>query len=142
MTRIKSIAKRTIKKTLGLSVVVSTLLYIFGDDIAILVGSTAFCGKVVKMLAFVVPFIYAEIILESLLKGLGEHSFSSINYVAEYVIRISTLLICVPMFHFYGIVVSYYVSNIVGNISRAYKVYRLLADRHTDVKTLCNASSI
>lgn len=126
ITRVKRISLKAIKKTILLSVVVSIGLFIFGDDIAILIGSTHFCGRVVKVLSPVVVFIYLEITLESILKGLGKHGFSSINYIAEYIIRISTLLICVPLFKFWGIVVSYYVSNIIGNLSRIYKVYNLI----------------
>ena len=89
-------------------------------------------GKIVKILSPVVPLIYLEIVLESILKGLGKHGFSSINYVAEYIVRISTLLICVPLFHFYGIVISYYASNIIGNVSRIIKVSNVIPkDRKT-----------
>lgn len=126
INRVKRISMKVIQKTLIFSIIVAIGLFIFGDNIALIVGSTSFCGKVVKMLSPVVPFIYLEITLESILKGLGKHGFSSINYIAEYIIRISTLLICVPIFHFYGIVISYYVSNIVGNTSRLYKVYNLI----------------
>jgi stage V sporulation protein B len=90
------------------------------------VGSSPLSGKTVKILSPVVPLIYLEIVLESILKGLGKHGFSSINYIVEYVVRISTLLVCVPLFHFYGIVVSYYASNVVGNVSRIVKVCKVI----------------
>ncbi|MDE6777771.1 MAG: polysaccharide biosynthesis C-terminal domain-containing protein, partial [Oscillospiraceae bacterium] len=64
------------------------------------------------------PFIYLEIILESIIKGIGAQAFSSLNYLAEYVVRISFVLIFIPILGFYGIVLSYYASNLFGNISR------------------------
>ncbi len=124
--RVKKVSFKAFKLTLMFSLGVAVGLYIFGDDIALLIGSTSLSGKIVKMLSPVVPLIYLEIVLESILKGLGKHGFSSINYIAEYVVRISALLICVPLFNFYGIVISYYVSNIVGNVSRIAKVYKVL----------------
>ena len=53
---------------------------------------------------------------------MGRHSFSSLNYLVEYTIRISVLLICVPLLGFYGIVISYLASNIICNTSRILKI--------------------
>ena len=47
---------------------------------------------------------------------MGLQGFSSVNYLAEYVIRIAAVLILVPVIGFWGIAVSYYASNIFGNI--------------------------
>ncbi|MCC8068192.1 MAG: oligosaccharide flippase family protein [Ruminococcus sp.] len=124
--RVRRVSFKAIRLTLIFSIMVSIGLFILGDDIALLIGSTSFSGKIVKMLSPIVPLIYLEIVLESILKGLGKHGFSSINYIAEYIVRISTLLICVPLLHFYGVVVSYYMSNIVGNISRIIKVCKVI----------------
>lgn len=135
--RVKRVSFKAIRLTLIFSIGVSFLLLIFGDIIVQIIGSTALCGKIVKILSPVVPLIYLEIVLESILKGLGKHGFSSINYIAEYIIRISTLLICVPLFHFYGIVVSYYVSNIVGNVSRIIMVCKILPrETSTELKKI------
>lgn len=84
-----------------------------------------FAGKIISILAPAVPFIYLEIILEGILKGMGKHSFSSLNYLVEYTIRISVLLICVPIFGFYGIVISYLASNIVCNITRMIMIIKI-----------------
>ena len=56
---------------------------------------------------------------------MGKQNFSSVNYLAEYMIRISVLLICVPIFGFYGILASYYASNVIGNLVRLWMVRRL-----------------
>ena len=72
----------------------------------------------IRILAPVVPFIYLEIVLEALIKGMGRQNFSSLNYLAEYVIRICVVLVCIPLFGFYGIVASYYTSNVFGNCNR------------------------
>jgi stage V sporulation protein B len=71
-----------------------------------------------------VPFIYLEIVLESIIKGLGAQMFSSLNYLCEYVIRIAIVLICIPLMGFPGIVLSYYASNIAGNTARLIVVFR------------------
>ncbi len=117
--RIERLTKKIIRKTLQYSVYSVNIMLVCGDELGILLsGGSEFAGKMIKTLAFVIPFIYLEIILESIIKAVGLQKFSSFNYTAEYIIRISVLLICVPLMGFYGIVVSYYSSNIISNISR------------------------
>ena len=78
----------------------------------------------ISAIAPVVPFIYMEIVLEAMIKGMGLQGFSSVNYLAEYVIRISIVLVAVPQIGFAGIALSYYASNIFGNIMRLVKLLR------------------
>lgn len=117
--------RKGIRVTLIFSIFIMLLALLYGDVIGTLVGGTPFAGKMLRCLAPVVPFIYLEIVLESILRGMGRQNFSSINYIAEYVIRISVLLICVPLFGFYGLLASYYASNVIGNCVRLAAVMRL-----------------
>ena len=116
--RIKSLTERLTGRTFEYAVFAAAVLMRFGRPIGELLGGGELAGKMITVIAPVVPFIYMEIILESLIKGTGRQAFSSLNYLAEYIIRISAVLIFVPHLGFYGIVVSYYASNAAGNISR------------------------
>ncbi len=122
--RIISITKKLIEGTLMFSIPVSAVMMRFGKEIGILMGGGELAGKMITIIAPVVPFIYLEIILEALIKGLGLQGFSSLNYIAEYAVRISSVLIFVPHFGFYGIVISYYASNVIGNTSRLIKILK------------------
>lgn len=127
--RIISITKKLIEGTLMFSIPVSAVMMRFGKEIGIIMGGGELAGKMITIISPVVPFIYLEIILEALIKGLGLQGFSSLNYIAEYAVRISTVLVFVPHFGFYGIVISYYASNIIGNTSRLIKILK-----HTGAK--------
>ncbi|MDD6098775.1 MAG: polysaccharide biosynthesis C-terminal domain-containing protein [Oscillospiraceae bacterium] len=127
--RIKSLSARLIEYTLIFAVFASAFLMRFGRETGELMGGGELAGKMISVIAPVVPFIYLEIILEALIKGMGLQGFSSLNYLAEYAVRISVVLIFVPHFGFYGIAASYYTSNVIGNCSRLIKVLR-----HTGVK--------
>ncbi|MDO5560217.1 MAG: oligosaccharide flippase family protein [Oscillospiraceae bacterium] len=116
--RNKEIINNVISKTITYSIFIVSFFLIYGNEVGTLISKEPQAGRMIMLLAPVVPFIYLEIILEGIIKGMGRHSFSSLNYLAEYIIRISSLLICVPVMGFYGIAVSYYLSNIAGNISR------------------------
>ena len=127
--RIQSITSRLIEYTMIYAVFAAAVLMRFGRPIGELLGGGELAGGLISAIAPVVPFIYMEIVLEALIKGMGLQGFSSVNYLAEYVIRIAAVLILVPVTGFYGIAVSYYASNVFGNISRLVKILR-----HTGVK--------
>ena len=122
--RIRSMTSRLIKYTIIYAVFASSVLMKTGVHIGALLGGSPLAGQLISCIAPVVPFIYLEIVLEALIKGMGMQSFSSLNYLAEYTIRIAAVLILVPRLGFAGIAVSYYASNIFGNISRLVKVLR------------------
>ena len=97
----------------------------FGEFIAEMMGAEPLAGRMIRLLAPVVPFIYLEIVLEAIIKGIGRQKFSSMNYLAEYAVRISVVLVCIPLMGFYGIVLSYYLSNILGNSMRLWEVLKI-----------------
>ena len=121
---IKKTTERVLEQTVTFAFFIVLFLVQFGEQLGTLLGGDAFTGRILRFMAPVVPFIYIEIILEGVLRGLGKQNFSSLNYLAEYVVRISVLLICVPMFGFYGIVASYMACNLSGNSVRLFFVLR------------------
>ncbi len=116
--RVQQLTERVIQLTLIFSILISAILLKYGNVIGRLMDGGDLSGKMIRLLAPVVPFIYLEIVLEALIKGMGKQGFSSLNYLAEYVIRICVVLICIPLLGFHGIVVSYYTSNVFGNCNR------------------------
>ena len=127
--RIKSFTERIIAWTLMFSVFSSAVLMRFGSELGELLGGGELAGRIITLIAPVVPFIYMEIVLEAVIKGMGLQSFSSMNYLAEYVIRIAAVLILIPHIGFYGVVISYYASNVIGNCSRFIKVTKVTGAR-------------
>ncbi len=122
--RITELSEKVLRQTLVFALFVTTILLLFGQEIGEALGGGDTAGRMISLLAPVIPFIYLEIVLESIIKGIGAQAFSSLNYLVEYIIRISAVLICVPLCGFYGIVISYYASNICGNLARICMVIR------------------
>ena len=134
--RIKIFTERLKAWTLMFSVFSSAVIFRFGARIGEILGGGELAGRMITMIAPVVPFIYMEIILEAVIKGLGMQKFSSFNYLAEYIIRIAAVLILVPRIGFFGIVVSYYASNIFGNCNRFITVIKVTKARRALCGTL------
>ncbi|MCM1358776.1 MAG: polysaccharide biosynthesis C-terminal domain-containing protein, partial [Prevotella sp.] len=136
MERIRSLTERLTQYTIIFAVFASAVLMKFGDTIGELLGGGELAGTMITIIAPVVPFIYMEIISEALIKGMGLQSFSSLNYLAEYTVRISVVLIFVPKFSFYGIVASYYASNVIGNCARLIKIMKHTGTPFRPFKTI------
>ncbi|MBR0141063.1 MAG: polysaccharide biosynthesis C-terminal domain-containing protein [Ruminococcus sp.] len=134
--RLQSLTSRLTGYTLFYAVFAASVLMRFGEKIGIILGGGKLAGDMIEFIAPVVPFIYMEIILEALIKGMGLQKFSSLNYLAEYVIRIAIVLIFVPKTGFYGIALSYYASNIFGNCMRFIKVSSYTKTPFRPLKTI------
>ena len=122
--RLRYLTERVMQLTLLFAILIAALLLKFGIVIGRWMDGGTLSGRMIQILAPVVPFIYLEIVSEALIKGMGKQNFSSLNYLAEYTIRICVVLVCIPLFGFYGIVVSYYTSNVFGNCNRLRMVFR------------------
>ncbi|GHU52414.1 hypothetical protein FACS1894132_02000 [Clostridia bacterium] len=131
--RVRHLTKNALQKTLYFALLVMVILLCFGQKIGFLLSGEKIAGEVITILSPVIPLIYLEIVLEGILRGLGKYSFSTFNYIAEYIVRISVLLVCVPLIGFYGLVLSYILSNIVGNISRIRTIGKVIDIRIREV---------
>lgn len=127
--RIRCFTERLKAWTLMFSVFSAAVIMRFGNMIGEILGGGELAGRIITMIAPVIPFIYMEIVLEALIKGLGLQSFSSVNYLFEYIIRIAAVVILIPRIGFWGVAFSYYASNIFGNCMRFIKVIKFTGAR-------------
>ncbi len=97
--RVCQLTERVIQLTLIFAILIAAILLKFGGRVGYWMDGGTLSGKMIRILAPVVPFIYLEIVLEALLKGMGKQNFSSLNYLAEYVIRICVVLIFIASWH-------------------------------------------
>lgn len=121
---IKQLTNKVIREGFKWSILTAFILFSCGTQIGALACDNPLAGQTIKILCPVIPFIYLEMLLEGILKGLGKQNFSTINSAAEYIIRISCVLIFVPLIGFAGIIISYFASNITCNIIRIIAVLK------------------
>ncbi len=123
--RVRQLIKKVFSRAFYYSFFISGMLFSAGDRIGqILCSSDSLVGETLVKMFPVVPFIYMEIVLEGIIKGLGKQNFSTINSLCEYVIRIVCVIIFVDLYGFTGVLISYYASNIYSNIVRIVFVCR------------------
>lgn len=134
--RILGLSSKLTEWTLIYAVFASAVLMRFGSRIGELMGGGELAGRMISVIAPVVPFIYMEIVLEAMIKGMGMQAFSSLNYLCEYAVRISTVLILVPRIGFWGIAASYYASNVMGNCLRYAKLVKTVGMEFRPVRNI------
>lgn len=122
--RVKSLIKKSLTRAFAYSFFVSGMLLVMGKNIGqLLCPSDSLVSETLVKMFPVVPFIYLEIVLEGIIKGLGKQNFSTINNLCEYAIRIVCVIVFVHLYGFTGVLISYYASNVYSNIVRVIFVF-------------------
>lgn len=117
--RVKHLIRKIFSRAFAYSFFISGMLLTAGDKIGqILCPSDSLVSETLVKMFPVVPFIYLEIVLEGIIKGLGRQNFSTVNSLCEYAIRIICVIVFVKLYGFTGVLISYYASNIYSNIVR------------------------
>lgn len=122
---VRKVSKRAISQAFSTAFISAMFIFSFGGEIGALLSESPLASKTLTIICPVIPFIYIEIVTESILKGLGRQKFCIINSAAEYLIRISCVVVFVRFIGFYGVIVSYFASNIICNTIRIIAVHKL-----------------
>ncbi len=124
-SRLRRLTHGILEKAFSYSFFVAAMFFYGGRLLGtLLCPSDSLVGDSLVILAPVIPFIYLEIVLEGLLKGMGRQNFSTVNSLCEYAVRIACVIIFVGKIGFMGVIISYYASNVLSNISRMIVVCR------------------
>ena len=135
ISRVESLISKTFDRAFKYSFFIAGMLLMTGDNIGqILCPSDSLVSETLVKMFPVVPFIYLEIVLEGIIKGLGRQNFSTLNSLCEYVIRILCVIIFVKLYGFAGVLISYYASNIYSNIVRIIFVCRVTGVKFSAVR--------
>ena len=137
ISRVRSLITKTFDRAFKYSFFIAGMLLMTGRGIgAILCPSDTLVSETLVKMFPVVPFIYLEIVLGGIIKGLGRQNFSTLNSLCEYIIRILCVVIFVRLYGFAGVLISYYASNIYSNIVRIFFVCKVTEVRFSAVDFL------
>lgn len=115
----KKIRKYSDKLIVGaflFSCVLSIIFWIFGDNIGLLIYNDEEVGLYIKLFSLLIPFMYLDIIIDSILKGLDAQVNVMFVNITDLLVSISFILVFVPMFGIKGYIVSVFVSEILNFI--------------------------
>ena len=124
--RIKKMAFFVISVTTIFSLFVNFLLFVFADKISLTIYNNSDIGHYVKILSFLVVFIYSDSVIDSILKGIDAQVSVVFINIADYLITIWFILLCVPHLGFIGYLVSIFISEIFNIVLSGGKLFFLL----------------
>lgn len=118
-------ASLSIRLTLYFSLLVSAIFICFGSELGELIYNSKMAGKLIEIMAPLIPFMYLDSIADGMLKGLGEYNRVLAYSSIDTVLSIIMIIFIIPKAGLYGYVTVIYVSamlNSVLSISRILKI--------------------
>jgi len=95
--RVRYTTHRVLHFTFILSILVVSLFINYSSEIGLVIYKNEEIGPILKTLAFIVPFMYIEVVCDGILKGLGEQ-ISCLRYsIIDSIFRISTIYFLIPV---------------------------------------------
>ena len=125
--KIKLYTKKLIFLTIVFSIFVSIIFVVFGETIAFYIYHDKSIGIYIKIFSFIIPFMYVDIIVDGILKGLDAQVSVLFINILDLLISISFIFFFVPRFGIVGFIASIFVSeilNFVLSLSKLYKIER------------------
>jgi len=121
--RIRRIVFRVLQLTFLLSIPVSVVFLVFAQPLGEMIYDSAEVGRIMRILAPLIPMMYMDMIADSMLKGLNQQ-VSVLKYnIVDSAARIVFVFVAVSRFGFPGFMFLMYVSNILNPVL---SVFRLL----------------
>lgn len=125
-SRIKKMSFLILSLTIAFSLLVNFLLFTFGNKIALALYNNADIGNYIKLLSFLVTFIYVDLVIDSILKGIDAQVSVVFINIADCLITIAFIYFCVPHLGFIGYLISIFISEIFNIILSGGKLLNIL----------------
>lgn len=107
--------------SLAFSVLIGIIVFAFANPICRLLYNQSDISKYVKILSFLIPCIYLDLVIDNILKGLDAQISVVFINIADCLVTISFIYFVVPSLGFIGYILSIFVSeifNVVLSLSR------------------------
>jgi len=127
--RIRYISSRVIQLTTLLSILVTGIFLIFPEELGLLLYQSKEIGNIIRILAPLTVLMYADAIVDGMLKGLNLQVHVLRYNIFDSLIRIVLIAWLVPRYGFSGFMIVMYVSNIFNPVISIWKLLRTVKIR-------------
>lgn len=110
--RIKYIISKSIKVTLLFSFLVLAIFLLFSNDIGMMLYKNVKVGVTLGWLAPLIPLMYLDMIVDSILKGLNQQVSSMKYNTIDSVMRAAIIILLVPILGMKGYIIMLYAGTI------------------------------
>ena len=95
--RLERIAKRAISLTLAYAIIAAVTLFSFSEELGYAVYGTYASGYFISILAPVIPVMYIDHVVDSMLKGIGEQVYSMWVNIADSALSVILVWLLIPL---------------------------------------------
>lgn len=111
---ISTMSAKTIELTFAFSVCCAAFMYSFSTELGQLIYQSVECGKFIKIMSPLIPVMYLDHAVDSVLKGLGEQIYCmKVNILDAAMCTLLVYILC-PKIGMYGYILTIYVSEAVN----------------------------
>ena len=111
--RVEYSVTRALQLTSLMSILAAGLFVFFSDRLGPAIYESAECGRLIRIMAPLIPLIYLDIVANELLKGLNQQ-VSVLKYnIADALIKIALIYFTVPLKGLEGLIVVLYISELI-----------------------------
>ena len=114
--RVRYSVSRTLQLTIFMSIFTAGFFVAFGERLGILIYDNYECGRIMKLLAPLIPFIYIEFVADDLLKGLNQQVSTLVYSIYDAVLKITLIYFLIPLKGMNGFIIVLYICCIFGMI--------------------------
>jgi stage V sporulation protein B len=102
--------------TLIFSIFIGIIIFYFAKPLSNLLYKKSDIAQYIKILSFLIPFIYLDLVIDNILKGLDAQVSVVFINIADCLITISFIYFVVPCLGFIGYIISIFISEIFNII--------------------------
>lgn len=95
--RIESLSGRCIHLIMVLAMIVMSIFMNFGKDLGIVIYNNTQVGELLQLLVIITPFMYIEIVIDGILRGLGEQNSCLIYRIVESILSVILIYFLIPI---------------------------------------------
>lgn len=121
---ISSGTERSLRMTLWFSIFTACFFFAFGEELGVLFYRSQEAGKLLRMLAPLVPLLYLDMVTDGLLKGLDQQIRSLLYNTLDTSLRVSLMAVLLPVLGLKGYFIILYscgILNVTLSLSRLLK---------------------
>ncbi len=112
--RISAMTSRVIGLTLIFSVGCAAFMYVFSNELGVLIYQSTDAGMFIKLMSPLIPVMYLDHAVDAMLKGLGEQLYCmKVNILDAGVCTLLVWILC-PKIGIYGYIVTIYLAEIMN----------------------------
>ncbi len=102
------------------SILLTIFFWIFGDNLGIIIYHNNEVGLYIKLFSLLIPFMYVDIIIDNILKGLDAQTNVMVINIIDLVVSTVFIFFFVPILGIKGYILSIFISEIL-NLSLSLK---------------------